>query len=206
MNTGPSVTGDGRYLVFQSNRGGHFAVWRANSDGGGITRLTGEGVAAQPHVTPDGRWVVYTSGPEGAGGLWRVSVDGGEPLRLTEKKLGGAHISPDGRFLAGAFGVNGKKRLAVIPVEGGEPLKLFDLPRLADFQSGVRWTPDGKAVTYRDWANGLWTQNLEGGEPERVGGLPQGRIYAYGWSRDGKQFAFTLGSEVRDVLLLRNLR
>ncbi len=102
--------------------------------------------------------------------------------------------------------MDGKKKLAVIPVEGGEPLKLFGVARLADFQSGVRWTPDGEAVTYRDWANGLWRQSLEGGEPERVGGLPQGKIYAYGWSRDGRQFAFTLGSEVRDVVLLRSHR
>ncbi len=109
LNTGPSVTGDGRYLVFQSNRGGHFAVWRANLDGGGMTRLTGEGVALQPHATPDGRWVIYTSGPESAGGVWRVSVDGGEPMRLTEKSWAGLASHPTAGSSPGLTTWTGKR-------------------------------------------------------------------------------------------------
>ncbi|MCA1593260.1 MAG: winged helix-turn-helix domain-containing protein [Acidobacteria bacterium] len=206
MSTNPSVTDDGRYMVFQSNRSGHFAVWRANLDGSEMTQLTGDGIAAQPHIAPDGKWIVYISNPENPGGLWRVSVDGGEPLRLTEKKVSWPRVSPDGRFVAGSYDADGKKKLAIIPIEGGEPVKLFGVPRLAEFQFGIRWMPDGKAVTYRDWANGLWKQSLEGSEPERLGGLPQAKIYAYGWSRDGKYIAFTPGTEIRDVVIIHNIK
>ena len=62
--------------------------------------------------------------------------------------------------------------------------------------------PDGKAVTCRDWANGIWRQKLNGGEPKRLEGLPEEKLYAYGWSRDGKQFAFTRGTEIHDVVLI----
>ena len=92
--------------------------------------------------------------------------------------------------------------LAILPITGGAPLKLFGLPRLANLRFSIRWTPDGKAVTYRDWVNGIWKQNLSGGEPERLPGLPEEKLYGYGWSRDGKLFAFTRAATSRDVTLL----
>lgn len=80
-------------------------------------------------------------------------------------------ISPDNKFVAGGYDSEGKTKLAIIPLDGGEPVKLFDIPRLANFRLGVRWTQDGKAITYRDWANGIWKQSIDGGEPKRLAGL-----------------------------------
>jgi len=34
--------------------------------------------------------------------------------------------------------------------------------------------------------------------------LPDEKIYSNGWSRDGKMFAFTRGTEIRDVVLISN--
>lgn len=203
-NNRPMPTGDGRYLVFQSNRGGHFAIWRANIDGSNLLQITGESVAAQPAVSPDGKWVVFVSDRDGPGTLWRTSIDGGEPMRLTEKKAQWPGVSPDGRFVACGYFAEGRKKLAILSIEGGEPLKLFDVPRLAEFAPGVVWAPDGNSVTYRDFANGIWQQSLDGGEPQRLDGLPQERLYAYGWSRDGSRFAYTRGTENSDVVLIRN--
>jgi Tol biopolymer transport system component len=70
----------------------------------------------------------------------------------------------------------------------------------------LRWTTDGTAVAYRDWVNGIWRQPVDGGAPQRLSGLPEEKLFAYGWSPDGKQFAFTRGAETRDVVLMRNLR
>ena len=200
-----SGTEDGRYIVFESNRSGAFEVWRARIDGKDMTQLTSGGQSRQPHVSPDGTWVVYTSWRNGLSTLWRVSIEGGEPQRLTDKPAEGAGISHDGKFIACAYTMqpNGKAQLAIIPAEGGSPLKLFDLPRLANFGLGARWTPDDKAVTYRDWSNGIWQQPITGSNPERLKGLPAEKLYAYSWSKDGKQFAFVRGSEIRDVVLLK---
>lgn len=200
-----SGTADGRYIVFESNRSGAFEIWRARIDGTNLKQLTSGGQNREPHVSPDGTWVVYTSSRDGLSTLWRVSIDGGEPVRLAEKPAGGAGISHDAKFIACAYTMqpNGKTQLAIIPAEGGSPLKLFDLPRLANFSLGARWTPDDKAVTYRDWANGIWQQPIAGGNPERLKGLPEEKLYAYSWSHDGKQFAFVRGSEIRDVVLLQ---
>ncbi|MGH9883650.1 MAG: TolB family protein, partial [Pyrinomonadaceae bacterium] len=201
-----STTADGRYMVFSSNRGGTFEIWRARVDGSDMKQLTSTGDNKEPHVSPNGKWVVYTSTRRGT--LWKVSTEGGEPVRLSDQPASWPRISPNGNFIA--YGCTGqtnpsRTQLAIIPFAGGRPVKVFDVPRLANFAYGIRWTPDGKSVTYRDSANGIWRQSLEGGEPERLSGLPEEKLYAYAWSRHGKQFAFVRGAEIRDVVLLQNM-
>ena len=202
-----SVSADGPYMIFESNRGGQTEIWRAKTDGSEMTQVTTGGDNMKPNVSPDGKWIVYEASRDGLRTIWRVSVEGGEPKRLADRPAAWARISPDGKLIACQYETDVEPRrtqLAVIPIEGGQPLKLFDVPRLANFNYGIRWTPDGKAVTYRDWANGIWRQSLDGGKPERLNGLPEEKLYAYAWSRDGKQFAFVRGSEIRDVILLQD--
>jgi Tol biopolymer transport system component/DNA-binding winged helix-turn-helix (wHTH) protein len=204
-----SVPADGRYVVFESNRSGATEVWLENIDGGDMRQLTTGGGNGKPHVSPDGKLVVYESLRDGLRTIWRVSVEGGEPVRLANRPASWPRVSPDGKLIACGYDAPddpARTQLAIISIEGGRPIKLFDIPRLANFTYGIRWTPDGKAVTYRDWANGIWQQPLDGGKPERLKGLPEEKLYAYAWSRDGKQFAFVRGAEIRDVILLRNIK
>ncbi|MEP6903070.1 MAG: winged helix-turn-helix domain-containing protein [Actinomycetota bacterium] len=204
-NIYPSLSADNRFLIFQSNRSGKYAVWRAKPDGTELKMITDADIAAQPHISPDGRWVIYVTNPEQTGELWRISIDGSSaPVKLADN-ASWARISPDSRFVACGYESGGQK-IAILPIDGGEPLKLFDIPRLANIRQGIHWAPDGKAITYRDWANGIWRQDLEGGEPKRLKGLPNEKIYAFEWSPDGKWFAFTRGAEIRDVILLNNGR
>jgi Tol biopolymer transport system component/DNA-binding winged helix-turn-helix (wHTH) protein len=203
FETTPSVTGDGRSMVFESNRSGTSEIWRANIDGTDPKRLTTCGKNFQPDVTPDGKWVVYRSTCEAEPGLWRVAFDGGEPKRLTDRSGSWPWVSPDSKLVACAYAAtNGKEQLAIFPIEGGSAAKIFEVPPLANFRYGIRWTMDGKAITYRDWGSGLWRQPVEGGEPNRIPDLPEEKIYSYAWSRDGKLFAFTRGVEMRDVVVI----
>jgi Tol biopolymer transport system component/DNA-binding winged helix-turn-helix (wHTH) protein len=203
VNDQMAITADGRYIVFHSDRSGSSEIWRANFDGSNMRQLTTGGNNSQPHVSPDGRWVVYKSGSDDLGALWRISIDGGTPARLLEKGASWPRVSPDGKLIACTYD-DGKEKLAIFSVAGGQPIKLFDVPRLANFNNGLRWTPDSKAVTYRDWADGIWKQSLDGGEPHRLEGLPQEKLYSYGWSRDGKLFAFTRVTELQDIVLIRD--
>ena len=204
--TTPSVTGDGRFVVFDSDRSGSLEIWRANIDGSEPKQLTTCGRNSQPNATPDGKWVVYKSNCDSAGGLWRVSIEGGQPAQLTDQTAWWPWVSPDGKWVACQYlNSEAKTTLAVIPIEGGPPVKVFAIPPQANFRYGIRWTADGKAITYRDWGKGLWSQSLEGGPPQIIQGLPEEKIYSNGWSRDGKLFAFTRGTEMRDVVLISNV-
>ena len=199
----PSVAIDGHFIVFESHRGGTTQIWRMNVDGTSPTQLTNCGINSQPDVSPDGKWVVYVSTCGSDGGLWRISIDGGEPKRLADKPGFWPWVSPDSKWVACEYWVSGEKsQLAIVSIEGGPPTKLFDLPPLANFRYGIRWTPDGRAVTYRDWGKGLWRQPIDGGPLQQIPGLPDEKIFSYGWSRDAKLFAFTRGVELRDALLI----
>jgi Tol biopolymer transport system component len=202
----PSVTADGRTIVFESNRGGTEDIWRVNSDGNNPVKLTTCGKNTEPSVSPDGQWVVYRSECDATQALWRVSINGGQPTRMTNAPGSWPWISPDSKWVACDYDAGGKSQLAIISIEGGPPLKLFDVATLANFRFGIRWTPDGKAVTYRDWGKGIWRQSLDGGAPQQLVGLPEEKIYSYAWSRDGKLFAFSRGVEIRDVVVLTTQR
>ncbi|HEY8462282.1 MAG TPA: winged helix-turn-helix domain-containing protein, partial [Blastocatellia bacterium] len=107
-NGQPAVTGDGRYIVFTSNRAGSRQIWRMDIDGRNPKQLTfdGEqkGVAQYPALSPDGREVYFINRVAGRGAIWKVSVDGGAPVPVS--RLAGASaegfllISPDGKWLA----------------------------------------------------------------------------------------------------------
>ena len=206
INDYPSLPDDGRFIVFCSNRSGNTEIWRANRDGSDPVQLTRDGDNENPHVSPNGEFIVYKSGRRSEERLSLIPAKGGEPVRLTEKVSDFPRFSPDNRFIACKYDIDGVAKIAVIGINGGEPIKLFDVPETANFRLGVRWTPDGKAVTYRDWQNGIWKQQLSGGEPTRLAGLPAEKLFAYAWSRDGKSFAFSRGMSVTDVVLLSSLK
>jgi Tol biopolymer transport system component/DNA-binding winged helix-turn-helix (wHTH) protein len=205
-NSHQSFSADGQKMVFDSNRGGGWEIWTANGDGSNMRQLTTGSKNSQPHISPDGNWIVYRSTRDDAGKLRRVAAGGGEPSQLTENPASWARFSPDGKFIACLYQTDEKTKLAVLNSETGQPVSLFDIPQSANFNNGIRWTPDGASLTYRDWNNGIWRQSLEGGEPKRLAGLPEEKLYAYGWSPDGKQFAFTRGTEIRDVVLISGTR
>ena len=203
-----SMTHDGRLILFESNRSGDYQIWRIQNDGSDLRRLTTDGRNYYPQPTPDGKWVVYVSNRDGNNHIWRMSIEGGESVCVTEKVSSNPRVSLYGSLIACDYQADDQapSQLAIVSIEDGRPVKLFDVPRTANFTNGIRWTPDDKAVCYRDWANGIWRQDINGGPPQRLKGLPEEKIYTYAWSRDGKRFAFTRGREVRDAVLIEDFQ
>lgn len=201
INNNVSLPKDGSFVVFASNRSGKNEIWRINSDGNDLKQLTTIGENSYPNVSPDGKFIVYSSLQNNVDSLWKISADGGEPVRLTEKTLAFSAVSPDGKMIVGGYG---KGKIALISSESGEPLKTFDAPLTSNFRLGFHWTPDGNFITYRDWKNGIWKQSINGGEPKRIENLPNEKLYGYGWSADGKTLAFSRGTVIRDVVLIKN--
>jgi DNA-binding winged helix-turn-helix (wHTH) protein/Tol biopolymer transport system component len=200
----PTATADGRLIFFESNRSGGSEIWRVQADGSELKPLTTGGSNYAPHVTPDGQHVVYLSGREGKLWLSRISIEGGESIPLTDQTiLAAPRVSPDGKSVAYIHKESGKpNQLGIISIEGGKLLKLFEVPRTLNYSQSLRWTPDGKTICYRDWSNGIWTQDLEGGSPKKLEGVPEEKIYNFEWSPDGKSFAFVRGRAITDAVLI----
>jgi Tol biopolymer transport system component len=204
----PAVTPNGRYVVFVSQSGG-VHLWRVDLDGSNPVQLTNGNYDNSPRISPDGQWVVYSSYRSGKLTLWKVAISGGEPTQLTEVLASDPDISPDGKFVA--FFSNdaqtGKGIITVVPFAGGAPVKTFPVPPTANWESGLRWTPDGRALTYIDGRGetmNVWLQPLTGGAAQRITNFRQGGIFRREWSLDGKQVAIVRGTATSDAVMISN--
>jgi tricorn protease-like protein len=68
------------------------------------------------------------------------------------------------------------------------------------------WTPDGKAVMYKDSVQGLWQQRLDQDKPQPVKDFENNEVYQFAWSPDGKNLAYSTGQRMQEIILLENSR
>lgn len=197
-----TVSADGRYIIFHSNRTSELDVWRTDIDGANPTQLTFGGFGYHPAPSADGRWVYFKSYHRGRGELCRVSIDGGERECLNENEVLYPIFSSDGKHFAAGLRTD-KVRLAIFSAETNQIVNQFDLPKTGTLFMGFRWSPDGRSVAFRDKNQGYWMQPIDGGEPRRIEGLPDEKLFNFAWSKDGSQFAFVRGQEIRDVVIFQ---
>jgi eukaryotic-like serine/threonine-protein kinase len=209
-SSSPSVSPDGRYVVFTANRTGNFDIWRMDISNGNFRQLTNEGGVYNPQCSPDGLWVVYTSNSSLKDGLFKVGLDGSGSVQLSDKPSPRPAVSPDGKLVACYYGdevSNTSWKIAIIPMKGGLPTKLLELPATVSLDAPMRWTPGGRAIAYVDNRNGvsnIWSHPLDGGPPKQLTYFNADRIFRFDWSPDGKQLACSRGNEVSDIVLMIN--
>ena len=202
-----SACGD-RYVVYDVYRNGKLEIWRADADGSNGKKI----IDADPQAgislcSPDGKWIFYTT----KDAIYRMPVDGGEGVELVKVPEGGnsLQVSPDGTQLA--FGYQEGRpvpipQIATVPVAGG-PMHVVSQVPLGT--RGLAWSPSGKALQVgflRNGASNIWEQPLSGGPPHQITNFASDRIYAFAWSRDGKQLFMSRGNITADVILISNFR
>jgi Tol biopolymer transport system component len=66
LDDGPEYTPDGKYIYFNSVRGGGtMQIWRMKADGTEPERVTNDDLNNWfPHISPDGQWIAYISFPK----------------------------------------------------------------------------------------------------------------------------------------------
>ncbi len=187
---GMTLSPDGRWLAFDSDRSGNQDIYKISVNGGEPVRLTD---------TPEDDFVATWSGGgreialhtyrEGARRVRLISADGGEP-----RDIGGSPpnqrspgLAPDGRGLVFTSDVSGELQLYVVRRDGSSG---WGVPRQLTSQGGWagRWAPDGRAIAYcrRD---GVWVIPPEGGSPTQLvttdgsAGQPAPELAL--WSPDG---------------------
>jgi len=203
-NSLPTVSRDGRYIIYVSNRMGTRNIWRMDIDGGNKKQLTHGSDDVRPQYTPDNQWVIYSSSERIHTTLWKVPIDGGNPVKLTDDYSVLLGLSRKDGQIAYAYDdpETLKRRVAIIPFEGGPPTKIFDFP--SPFGQAVRWAPDGQALTYTHLPSrsNIWSQPLDGSPPRQITDFKSDRIFTYDWSHDGKNLAVARGGRTSDVVLI----
>jgi len=167
-DTDPAPSPDGKWVAFQSNRGGPSQIWIMPAGGGAPRRLTdepdssasgGKTLATRvmtPTWAPDSKSILFVSTRSGVYNIYSVPLEGGKPTPLS-KAAGSQRFpaySPDGtkicfpssRLAPGElFGFN----LFVMSAKGeiaGPPAR-----RLTFSQGSPGhpiWSPDGKWIAY----------------------------------------------------------
>jgi eukaryotic-like serine/threonine-protein kinase len=204
-----AACGDGRHIVFESLRSAN-NVWKMEADGSNPTRLTSGDGELLPDCSPDGKWVVYLSLDKSEGfTLSRVAMEGGNPVQLTHQWAYGPRISPDGTLVAyGTFGASLLEHNVMVVVESASGQRRYSWDTRPDM-GDYHWAPEGQAVDYVITSGGvsnLWRQSLKGGPAKQITDFKSGRIFRFGWSRDGKQLLIVRGDIRSDVILISHFR
>ena len=202
---GLAACNDGKHIIYSTFRDGAFELWRADTDGSNPLKLVRQAVVGVGLCMPDSKSVIYAS----SGAIWRISLDGGIPEK-TDLPFSQFGFSDDGKLMyyvsqkieGGTF----QGKIVVVPAGGGAPLHTVDMPY--GMQS-PRFTPDNKAIAFmlrRNHATNIWQQQLTGGPLVQVTHFPSGDMFAFSWSIDGKQLAFSRGMRKTDVVMMSGFR
>jgi serine/threonine protein kinase/Tol biopolymer transport system component len=202
----PSISADGKTIVFASEIAGPPHLYAVDADGSNRRQITRGAGEIAPTLSDDGRTLVYRSGLDTS--LWTMPLAGGAPRKITDKANGSGVISPDGVHVAylewRREGERSVSHLVVVPLAGGAPL--LDVPWTAS--GDLRWHPNGKDLTYRRSVDGtaqIFAQPVQGGEPRQLTRLKGGFINGYDWLPDGK-LVMARGTTRSDVVLISNFR
>jgi serine/threonine protein kinase/Tol biopolymer transport system component len=201
--------GQGRYVVFRSigrSGGAETNLWRVDSNGTNLLRLTFGINDRVPVCSNDSKWVYYVDAAENHF-LKRVPIDGGTPQTIVKSPSEPYDVSPDGKTVA-AFEARESDHTPILvtySVEDGKKSSFeFDprgLPSLA-------FMPSGKGILYAVREKGvdnLWVQSLDGSARRQLTHFTSEQIGGYKYSKDGTRFAVGRGHFDSDAVLLRNI-
>lgn len=205
----PAVSPDDHYVAFRVDGSKGSYLWRAEVEGGSLTKLTEENQVSSPSFSADGKNVIYSVLRDEQMMIAKISIEDGAEATALGAQIWRPAVSPSGQFMACNYwdDKDAKWQIAVFPIAGKKPALLFDAP--GDHRRVVRWLPDGNGLSYlvtRGGVTNVWMQPLEQKPPMQMTRFKSGRIFDFAWSRDGGRIAFARGEVKSDAVIIRNFR
>jgi Tol biopolymer transport system component len=215
LNIGPTVSPDGRWVAFLSERDLDVDLWLADARTGEVIRRLRPGSAFDSHFqslryinsagtwSPDSKRFAFSALRGAADVLVILNVDNGKVLREHEipdvSEIATPTWSPDGRTIVFSGISGGVSDLYALDVESGQSRKVTD-----DLYANLHpsYSPDGRtiafvtdegpgtdlgALRYGDYR--IMLIDAAGGQARMVGGM-EGRNINPTWTRDGRGLYF----------------
>jgi len=192
------VTGDGRWLAFDSDQSGNSEIYTMPSGGGELRQLTANPTGDyNPAWSPDGSRIAFHSLREGTRDIFTMAADGSGLTRRTEDPTHELDVdwSPDGDALAYEvlqWDVD-LVHLAILPLAGGG---VTVLDAVGDF---VKWSPAGDFIAFHG-LDGLRLISPEGGASRLLVPITEdgGEPFFVAWAPDGRTLYY-LAKSARDA-------
>jgi Tol biopolymer transport system component len=151
----PSFSGDGKWIVFTSERSGPANIYRTHLDGSGLERLTNDpAFDDQAVLSPDGRKMAFVSTRSaGTADIWILDLQGHNLRNLTRGAGGNfrPRWSPDGHWLAFSSDRNTTpRRRSAMNFEEVQETSVYIMR--ADGTGLRRITPTGKSAGSPTWS------------------------------------------------------
>jgi Tol biopolymer transport system component/predicted Ser/Thr protein kinase len=194
---GLTWTSDGREIVFSSNRGGPYGLWRLPVSGGSPEPLPAIGEnAEEPAISRHGSHLAYTYLRTNRN-IWRApgpssTAKSSAPTKFiaSTRSQSSPQYSPDGGKIAFASDRSGSPEIWVCDSERQNPVQLTNFGRT--ITDTPRWSPDGRYIAFDSRAEGssdIYVISVDGGSPRRLTTEPSADITPV-WSKDGRWIYF----------------
>jgi eukaryotic-like serine/threonine-protein kinase len=192
---------DGREIIFSSDRGGTFGLWRVPFKGGELKPVPLASDAMWFGISKKGQRLAYSKGSTGGGS--EIILKGDMPekegqvvetnrLLATNQYTYLEQFSPDGLKIVFVSGMEGNDEIWICDRDGTNPVQL------TDFGSGHHcgipsWSPDSRDIVFeaRPYGNGdIYIVNSESRQLRRITTETSDERDAT-WSRDERWIYFT---------------
>ena len=154
---GVSITRDGKWIAFDSNRSGNQDIYRIPREGGQPEQLTTDpSDDFLPAWSRDGHSIAFHSFRNGNRDIYVMSADGTGQQQVTSDPAQERYPqwSPDGRSLTFFSDKTRRQEIYTVTRENGG----WGQPRQLTSSEGAqvpRWSPDGESIAYIDLVKGL---------------------------------------------------
>lgn len=205
--TAVQPAGCGGRIAYTSFEGGTAGIALMNRDGSQHRKVTND-ADYFPNCAPNGSWLAYVSFANGQSAIRGISTVGTSTVALPMKNGFQPVISPDGTEIACVLPDEKDDSLwhiGIYSVHGSAYLTGWRIDNTSDAPPRLRWTPDGRALSYvgenADGSN-VWLLRKGSDKPQKATMLSGTHIYSFDWTPDGTKLVCSLGHDSADVVYL----